>query len=83
MEEPLSVVPLGHPSVDPVDNDWVFHLDQKLVLRTVRASTLLDPVFAMDEIFSFIRGSRLAVGLSRICVDQDDAAGAILQMEMS
>ena len=53
------------------------------MLRTVRASRFLDPVFAMDEIFSITRGSRLAFGLSRICVDQNDAAGAILQSEMS
>lgn len=53
------------------------------MLRTVRAGTFLDPVFAMDETFSITRGSRLEWSVLRIPIDQDKAAGAILQMEMS
>jgi hypothetical protein len=35
VEEPLSARAVRAPMGDPVDNAWVFHLDQKLVLRTV------------------------------------------------
>jgi hypothetical protein len=59
VEESLSAGREGAQEVTPVDNARVFHLDQKLVLRTVRAMTTpMDPVFAMDETFSS-SGSRL------------------------
>lgn len=43
----------------------------------------MDPVFAMDETFSITRGSRLDWSVLRISIDQDKAAGAILQMKTS
>lgn len=67
---------------DPVDNAQVFHLDQKPVLRMVRAAPP-DPVFAMDGFLSNhpVEATRFTCLLLTAC-QQHYAASAILQLEM-